>query len=65
MPTYSNSQIAKSERKVGPSLRGMEVQDFGVYEHMTHKQKETRKVEMRNVIRVWAQQFQVSRFTNS
>jgi hypothetical protein len=55
----------KSERKVGPALRGFGVRDFGVYEHTTHKQNETGKAEMRNAIRVWAQQFRVSGFTNS
>jgi hypothetical protein len=37
-------------------------QNFGVYEHLTHKQNEIRNVELRNEIRVWAQQFWVSVF---
>jgi hypothetical protein len=61
-PTHNNSRIAKSERTMGPALRGFGVQNFGVYEHLTHKQKEIGNVELRNEIRVWAKQFQVSAF---
>jgi hypothetical protein len=41
----------------GTGFRG-----FGVYEHLMHKQNEIGNVELRNEIRVWAQQFRVSVF---
>jgi hypothetical protein len=60
-------ELRKCEWNVGPTLRGFGVRDFGVqnfgvYEHLTHKQNEIRNVELRNEIRVWAQQFRVSVF---
>jgi hypothetical protein len=61
-------ELRKCEWNVGPTLRGFtgsngfRVRNFGVYEHLTHKQNEIRNVELRNEIRVWAQQFRVSVF---
>jgi hypothetical protein len=52
-------ELQKCEWNVGPTLRGFEVRNFGVNKHLTHKQNEIRNVELRNEIRVWAQQFWV------
>jgi hypothetical protein len=50
---------------MGPALRGFGVRDFVISEHLMHKQKVKRNVELRNETRVWAQHFRVSGFTNS
>jgi hypothetical protein len=47
---------------VGLALQGFGVRNFGVYEHLMHKQNEIRNAKLRKEIRVWAQQFQVSVF---
>jgi hypothetical protein len=47
---------------VGPTFRGFGVQDFGVYEHLMHKQNEIRNASLQNEKGMWAQHFGVSRF---
>jgi hypothetical protein len=44
-------ELQKCEWNVGPTLQGFEVRgfgvlNFGVYEHVTHKQNEIRNVEL-------------------
>jgi hypothetical protein len=65
MSNTNTQQLLNREKckwNVGPALRGFGVWDFGVYEHPMHKQNEIRNAKLRNVIRVWAQQFRVSVF---
>jgi hypothetical protein len=58
-PTHNNSRIAKSERKVGPTLRGFGVRDFT---NSNVKCQHIATPELRKVKGKWDQHFGVSGF---
>jgi len=49
--------IVKCEGTVGPTFRDFEVQDVGVYKHLSFKQDDTQNAELWNAKGLWALHF--------